>query len=92
MLYPGHKNRVPYLSLVFEVLCTVRYEHCEIIADIKYSLARVLLKCKNHLILPTDQSKSPKKTDKTLSWDNRKYTYVVVFFRSGVEEDCLPYL
>ena len=27
-----------------------------------------LLKCKNHLILPTDQSKLPK-NDKTLSWN-----------------------
>ena len=27
---------------------------------------RFLLKCKNHLILPTDQSESPKKNDKNI--------------------------
>ena len=30
-----------------------------------------LLKCKKHFILPTDQSKSPKKTINTLNWNYR---------------------
>ena len=34
---------VPYLSLVFEVLCTVRYLHYEIKADIKYSYVQVFI-------------------------------------------------
>ena len=42
-VYLGHNNRVPFLSLVFEVLYTVRYLHCEIKADIKYSYARVFI-------------------------------------------------
>ena len=51
----------PYLSLVFEVLCIVRYKHCEMNAGIEYSYARVFIEVLNHLILPTDQSKSQKK-------------------------------
>ena len=34
----------------------------------------LLSKCKNNLILPTDQSKSPKKTIKALSWNYSEIT------------------
>ena len=46
MFYLGHNNRVPYLSLVFEVLCSVPYWHCEIKADIKYSYAWIFIEVK----------------------------------------------
>ena len=71
--YLRHNNRVPYLSLCSKfyvqfVISTVKSRQ---ISNIHTH--RFLLKCKNNLILPTDQSKSPKKTIKTLSWN---YSYV----------------
>ena len=61
MFYLGHNNGVPYLSLVFEVyvqfaISTVKSRQVSNIHTHGF-----LLKCKNHLILPTDQSESPKK-------------------------------
>ena len=77
MFYLGHNNRVPYLSLVFKVLCTVRYKHCEIKADISnIHTHEFLLKCKNHLILPIGPIKIAEKTIKTLSWN-----YLSVIFQ-----------
>ena len=40
-----------------------------------------LSKCKNNLILPTDQSKSPEKTVKALSWNHLELSnsYTMVY-------------
>ena len=60
MFYLGHNNRVPYLSLVFEVLVQFVISTVKSRQISNIHTHRFLLKCKNHLILPTDQSKSPK--------------------------------
>ena len=66
MFYLGHNNRVPYLSLVFEVLCIQL-----VISTVKSRQISnihthgLLLKCKNNLILLKYQSKSAK-NDKSI--------------------------
>ena len=68
MFYLGHNNRVlPYLSLVFEVYVqfVIRTVKSRQISNI-HTHGFFLLKCKNHLVLPTDQSKSLKKNDKNI--------------------------
>ena len=56
----------PYLSLVFEVLCTVRYLHCEIKADIKYSYARVFIEVLKTFSFYQWTNQNRRKNDKNL--------------------------
>ena len=69
MVYLGHNNRVPCLSLVFEILCTVRYYHCEIKVDIKYSFAQVFIEVEKTFNFTNGPIKIAEKTVKTLSWN-----------------------
>ena len=72
MFYLGHNNMVPYLSLVFEVLCM--YSSLALWNQGRYQIfiRGFLLKCKNHFILQTDQSKSPK-NDKNIELELLKF-------------------
>ena len=75
MFYLGHNSKVPYLSLVFEVLCTVSYLNCEIKADIKYSYARAFIEVSlKPFNFPNGPIKIAEKNDKNIELELYSYT------------------
>ena len=48
-----------------------------------------LLKCKKHLILPTDQSKSPKKRKQKMSWDYSYHGFLFNCTTAGQASDSM---